>query len=105
MSTELIKEEEKNYIFLVEVLFEKLTTVNNGTEDIRHEPQITLETWQFSGPDEEIVRSDAKAFMANILVEGLSAQGGPVVKSIIPPSCIKQIGLIDYQIAISPEDT
>jgi len=89
--------EVTEYKFLVEVIFEKIITKNNGNPDMYHDSEIAFEVFQFSGPEKDATQKTAEEFMGKVITEGLTASGGHVVLSVIPPGAIRQVGLIDLQ--------
>lgn len=90
--------EINKYTFLVEVIYDQVYVENNGTPEIRHASRIASQVWSFENEDRDAALSAANAAMEKVLIEGLSVAGGSILKSIITPTCIRQVGLVDYNL-------
>lgn len=86
------------YRFLVEVIYREPFMENSGTEEARWSERMASTTFQFSDEKESIARHEATKHMDTILRYGLKLAGGAVVKSVITPANICQVGVVDYQL-------
>jgi hypothetical protein len=79
--------------FLLEVIFERPTLNEHGQF-------LNLETtlFSFEHPEKDVAYQDAVKELERISREGLELSGGALVKSIIMPNCIKQVGIVDYEL-------
>ena len=84
-----------NEKFMVEVIFHQPYIKTDEEENKSYDTKITTQVYSFEGTNRSSVMHDARAFMDKTIRHGLELNGGSVIKSIIHPSCILQIGLID----------
>jgi DNA-directed RNA polymerase len=83
--------------YIIEALYEKVVVGENPTTG---EPERRLEidsvTFEFQHDDDATARRSAEEELEKIMREGLMLNGQSIIKSVIMPSAIKQVGLVDY---------
>lgn len=82
--------------FLVECIFDQVYLDNDEPKQYRS--KISSQIWSFEDDDPMVALQSATEFFEEIKRDGLTLQGGSVLKSVIPPSHIRQVGLIDLRL-------
>lgn len=83
-----------NNVIILEAIFQ-IARVNNGGDRPVQELVIDVYTEQFDGDDYQLTVRKAEKKLKKILKEGLELRSKAIIKSVIAPSAILQIGLID----------
>lgn len=78
--------------YLVEIIFNQVYTKTDEDDMKSYDTRITTQIYSFEGPNS---KHDARNFMDKVIRYGLELKGGSVLKSVIHPSCIMQVGLVD----------
>ena len=86
------------YKFLVEVVFEQVFIRADEQGTKRRDVEITAQVYEFQDAKQAVALRDAQREFDNILRRGLKLKGGSILKNVIPPSAIKQIALVDYNL-------
>jgi hypothetical protein len=89
--------EENSLRYIVEVVYERVVTDGNGTADFHQYCELDTHVMQFSDANKSKARNAADKYFDQCLRRGLTLSGGGVIKSVIPPHNIKNIGLVDYE--------
>jgi hypothetical protein len=87
---------EKKYTFLVEVIYAQVVTVQNEDKTYTRKSEIEAQVFSFSDDKQDIAKRDAQRYMDKVIRYGLDLHGGSILKTVILPSSIYQVGLVDY---------
>jgi hypothetical protein len=82
--------------YLLEVIFEQIESSTNEEGGLVLTSNIRSQVWSFENEDANVALNDARTELHRVTIEGLKLHGGAVIETIILPSSIKQIGLIDF---------
>lgn len=83
--------------YIVEVIYEKINSENEGTGDFSLYTSLDVHHMYFSGQNKSQVKQDAQKYFDRCVRYGVYREGPGIVKSIIPPSAIKAISLLDHE--------
>jgi hypothetical protein len=78
-------------IYILEVVYEQVVETGDG----RH-LELAVDSFTFKNASKDIAKRDVDREFDRILRYGLKKSGGSIIKLIIPPSSIKNIGIVDY---------
>lgn len=87
--------DRKKFTFIVEVIFEQVFNKEDGEGNPTRGMELTTQSSSFSDDNREKAYNGAVKEMDSILRYGLKMKGGSILKSVITPSSIKQVGIID----------
>ncbi len=93
-----MNKEKTIYNYLVEVAFEQVIVENNGLPNVDKKIDINTEIFSFSDEKKSVAKMNAQKFFDKTLRYGLERSGGSIVKSVITPNSIKNIGIIDFNL-------
>ena len=79
--------------YLVEVIYQQPYNKENELD-----VKVAVATYAFEGGNKGDVKRDAERYFDQVIRYGLKINGGSVLKSVILPSAILQVGLIDPSI-------
>lgn len=82
---------EKEHVYLVEVTFEAVA-VEENVQTLKLQTEVAT----FKDFKKSEAKRRAQDFYDRVIRYGLSKSGGSVVKAQVPPNCIKNIALVDY---------
>lgn len=85
------------YFYLVETVYNKVCNPKEG-EGNKMYLELAGHTMSFENDNKSAAHHEAKTFMDNTRRYGLKLNGGAVILSVIHPSAILQIGLVDGEI-------
>lgn len=87
---------EKAYKYLVEIIYAAVSVKPDANGNDVRVPEVSATHFEFSDDNKERARYEAQKFMDRTMRHGLDLHGGSVIKSVIMPHAIYQVGLIDY---------
>lgn len=88
----------EEYKYLVEVVYEEVIVEDNGTPDMRQSTKLSTQVFTFAGQNKSVAKQDADRFFDKTLRYGLTRKGGSIIKSLVPAHCIKNIGMVDFNL-------
>lgn len=86
------------YKYIVEAIYQRPIQTKNEAGEPRWNMLTDLYRREFQHENQSTARHAAQKDMDEIIRYGLKVSGGAVIKSIILPSCVLQIGLVDDQV-------
>lgn len=81
--------------FLVEIIFKRMFVNTNEEGNSFYDTKIETRQELFEGTNRSAVLHDAKSFMEKILRHGMDFSSGSIIKSVITPAAILQVGIVD----------
>lgn len=84
-------------VYLLEVIYNKVEVENNGTEGMRQYVRVATHVMRFEDPNKSVALQNANREMDRVLRYGLKMSGGAVIKSVITPAAILQVGIVDHE--------
>lgn len=93
----------KEYTYLVEVIYDEVIVIGNGTPEARREVNIQSQVFSFTDDNQQAARQAAEKEMDRIIRYGLKLHGGSVIKTVILPGSVRQVGLVDYNLYLEEQ--
>lgn len=88
---------QKQYTYLVEVVYDNVVVENNGEADMHKFIELDTQVFSFTDTNKSVARQNAAKFYDEVVRYGIKRSGGSIIKSVVPPSAIKMVGLVDLE--------